>query len=66
MRSCRNITSLISQGLDKKLGLGERLTVRVHLMMCSRCRNFKTQSQFIRKTAQTYTQHIQDLAKRKS
>ena len=42
MRSCRDITALVSQGLDKKLSLRERLAIRLHVMMCSRCRNFQS------------------------
>lgn len=59
MRSCRDITALVSQGLDKKLSLGERLAIGVHVMMCSRCRNFQSQSQFIRKAALGYTEQLQ-------
>lgn len=59
MRSCRDITALVSQGLDKKLGLGERLAIGLHVMMCSRCRDFQRQSQFIRKAAQRYTEQLQ-------
>lgn len=54
MRSCRDITALMSQGLDKKLGLHERLAIGLHVMMCSGCRNCQSQSQFIRKAAQRY------------
>jgi predicted anti-sigma-YlaC factor YlaD len=59
MRSCRDITALVSQGLDKKLSVGERLAIRLHVMMCSRCRNFQSQAQFIRKSAQRYSEQMQ-------
>lgn len=61
MRSCRDITALVSQGLDKKLSLGERLAIRLHVMMCSRCRNFQSQSQFIRKAAKHFTERLSQL-----
>ncbi|QPK64490.1 zf-HC2 domain-containing protein [Methylomonas sp. LL1] len=60
MRSCRDITALVSQGLDKQLSLGERLAIGVHVMMCSRCRNFQSQTRFIRKTAHRYTEQLQN------
>ena len=60
MRSCREITALMSQGLDKKLGLSERLAIGVHVMICSGCRNFQSQSQFIRKAAHRYTEQLQN------
>ncbi|WP_445366645.1 zf-HC2 domain-containing protein [Methylomonas sp. BW4-1] len=59
MRSCRDITALVSQGLDKQLSLGERLSIKLHVMMCSRCRNFQSQSQFIRKAAHGYIEQLQ-------
>jgi len=55
MRSCRYITALMSKGLDKKLSFSERLAIGLHVMMCSRCRKFQSQSQFIRKAAHRYT-----------
>ncbi|MGY6277949.1 zf-HC2 domain-containing protein [Methylomonas sp. MgM2] len=60
MRSCRDITALMSKGLDKKLGLSQRLAIGLHVMMCSGCRNFQSQSQFIRKAAQGYTEQLQN------
>jgi hypothetical protein len=59
MRSCREISALVSQGLDKKLSFGERLAIGMHVMLCSRCRNFQRQTQFIRKAAQRYTDYLQ-------
>lgn len=58
MRSCRDITALVSQGLDKKLSLGERLAIGVHVMMCSRCRNFQSQTRFIRRAAKGYIANL--------
>jgi hypothetical protein len=58
MRNCRDISALVSQGLDKKLTISERFSVWLHVMMCARCRNFKKQTQFIRKAAQHYTDKL--------
>ncbi len=66
MRSCRDISVLVSQGLDKKLSLRERFSVWLHVMMCTRCRNFQTQSQFIRKAARRYTDELQSRLDNKS
>ena len=66
MRSCRDITALISKGLDKKLVLSEHLVIGLHVMMCSGCRNFQSQSQFIRKAAHRYTEHLQKRMDEKS
>lgn len=59
MRSCREITALMSKSLDKKLGLSERLAIGLHVVMCSGCRNFESQSQFIRKAAHRYAEQLQ-------
>jgi len=59
MRSCRAISALVSQGLDKRLSLRERFSVWLHVMMCTRCRNFQTQSRFIRKAARCYSDELQ-------
>ncbi|MGZ8928882.1 MAG: zf-HC2 domain-containing protein [Methylobacter sp.] len=66
MRSCRDITALVSQGLDKKLSFNERLTIGLHVMMCTRCRNFQSQSRFIRKAAHRYTEQLQNRLGKKS
>lgn len=65
MRSCREITELVSQGLDKKLSMGERLAIGLHVLLCSRCRNFQSQTQFIRKAARHYTEHLQNRSGKK-
>ena len=66
MRSCRDISALVSQGLDKKLSWRERFAVWLHLMMCTRCRNFQKQTQFIRKAARHYTDDLQSRFNNKS
>jgi Putative zinc-finger len=39
MDSCKNISRLVSAGLDRKLGAVERLRVRLHLLFCAHCTN---------------------------
>jgi hypothetical protein len=65
MRSCRDITALVSRGLDKKLSFSERLAIGLHVMICSRCRNFQTQTRFIRKAAHRYTEQLQNRSGKK-
>jgi hypothetical protein len=61
MRSCREISALVSQSLDRDLSLRERLAVRLHLLLCSHCANFKKQMLFMRKAAGRYASHIKPL-----
>ena len=49
MLSCKEAARLVSQGLDRKLGFGERVMLRIHLGICDGCTNFKDQVAFLRK-----------------
>jgi hypothetical protein len=49
MLSCKEVSHLVSQGLDRRLGLWERVRLRVHLAICEGCTNFSKQMQFLRK-----------------
>ena len=46
--TCRDASRLISQGLDRHLGVGERLKLRLHLAICDACSNFRKQVHFLR------------------
>jgi predicted anti-sigma-YlaC factor YlaD len=48
MLSCKQVTRLISQGLDRDLGFTERVRLRVHLAICEGCTNFSTQLTLLR------------------
>lgn len=65
MRSCRDITALVSLSLEKKLSIPDRLATQLHLMICSRCRNFQAQTLFIRKAANRYSDHLEDRLSKK-
>ena len=46
--SCKETTRLLSQGEDRKLGFGERVALRVHLVICNGCRNVDQQFRVLR------------------
>ena len=46
--SCKETTRLLSQGEDRELGFGERVTLRLHLAICDGCRNVRAQFRFLR------------------
>jgi len=50
--SCKEASRLVSQGLDRRLGFGERWALRVHLAICDGCNNFRKQAAFLRKAMQ--------------
>lgn len=49
MKSCRQITRLVSAALDRRLTLRERLQVRFHLLFCTGCARFERQLRFMRR-----------------
>jgi hypothetical protein len=49
MLSCKDVTRLVSRGLDRRLGFAERVKLRVHLAICDGCTTFARQARFIRK-----------------
>ena len=47
MLSCREASRLLSEARERRLGLGERLALRLHLLVCAGCNNFRKQLDFI-------------------
>ena len=49
MLTCKETTRLVSQGLDRDLAFGERVTLRLHLAVCIGCRRTRRQMAFLRR-----------------
>jgi hypothetical protein len=47
--TCKEAAHLVSEGLDRDLGMMERVRLRLHLLICDGCTNFSRQLAFIRK-----------------
>jgi hypothetical protein len=54
MLTCHQATRLLSEAQDRKLPLKEKLPLKLHLMMCSGCANFRQQMDFLRQAARRY------------
>jgi hypothetical protein len=54
MKSCKEIHRMVIEGQDRKLGFTERLSIRVHLMMCTACRRFDAQMDFLRQALRRF------------
>lgn len=54
MKSCREIHRLVIEGQDRELGLAERLSMRVHLMICTTCRRFDAQIDLLRQALRRF------------
>lgn len=56
MISCREAARLASESLDHKLPLNKWLALKLHLMMCSLCRSFVKQIEFVHEAARQYAE----------
>lgn len=54
---CREATRLQSQALDRPLGLGQRIGLRIHLVLCKWCRRYGKQIEFLRSAAHRHEEH---------
>ena len=52
MLPCEEVTRLVSQGLDRRLGFSERAALRLHFAICGGCRNFDRQLKLLREAVQ--------------
>ena len=51
MLVCKEAARLISTSFHRPLHLGERVALRVHLMMCKACTQFKAQARLLHDAA---------------
>lgn len=54
MIDCREASRLMSQGLDRDLGLSRRAKLRLHLFLCTSCSRVREQLAFLRRGAAQY------------
>lgn len=54
MLSCKEATHLMSQAHDRRLELGERIALRIHLAICGGCSNFRRQIDFLGEACRRY------------
>ena len=50
MLSCKDVTQLLSEAMDRSLPLGKRIGVRLHLLICKFCARYERQLLQIRET----------------
>jgi predicted anti-sigma-YlaC factor YlaD len=43
VRTCKDISKLVSESVDRELSLRERMGMRMHWVMCSLCRAYQRQ-----------------------
>ncbi|PKO62280.1 MAG: hypothetical protein CVU24_04800 [Betaproteobacteria bacterium HGW-Betaproteobacteria-18] len=52
--NCQQATKLISESQERALSLPEKMSLKVHVMMCSGCKNFSLQVPFLSKAMKAY------------
>jgi hypothetical protein len=55
MMNCKQATRLLSDSQERDLSLKERLTLKIHVMMCSGCNNFGLQMHMLRDFAGAFS-----------
>ena len=48
--ACKEASKLASDSLDRRLSLRERLKLKIHMLMCGRCKNSNETMELIRNT----------------
>jgi hypothetical protein len=61
MFNCKEVSSRVSESLDHRLPLYQRLLIRMHLLMCKYCARFRRQVKFLREICRSY--HLDESAK---
>jgi hypothetical protein len=54
MLSCKEVSMLLSQAQERRLGWREKLGLELHLMLCDGCTSFRAQLALIRAAVQRY------------
>ncbi|MDO9220716.1 MAG: zf-HC2 domain-containing protein [Thiobacillus sp.] len=61
MPTCKETTELASRAMDKRLPIGDRIAMRMHLAICKNCMRFTQQLQDMRRLLQTETTANDDM-----
>ncbi|MEM8678270.1 MAG: zf-HC2 domain-containing protein [Planctomycetota bacterium] len=61
MMSCKEVTRLVSESMDRRLTLGEWFSLRVHLTMCKLCHGFAIDMERIREAIRGHAQPDADV-----
>lgn len=60
MISCKQASQLTSQALDKKLSMWERLSLKLHLIICKNCQRFSQQIHKLHVTIRSMGKQIEE------
>ncbi|MCF7863738.1 MAG: zf-HC2 domain-containing protein [Kiritimatiellales bacterium] len=60
MLSCKDVSKLVSDSLDVRLSVRQRVGVRVHLAMCGMCRAYRRQMVLLRRLLPGYARWLEE------
>jgi len=63
MLSCKEVSMMVSESMDRKFPLHRRLLITTHLFMCKYCNRFKKQLLILRNAAGLENFHEEDLGR---
>jgi hypothetical protein len=56
MLNCKNATRLISESQERTLLMREKMPLKVHVLMCAACNNFRLQIPFLSQAMRSFSQ----------
>jgi hypothetical protein len=60
MGNCKKVTQMVSESLDRKLPLHQRMGIRVHLFMCKFCSRYRKQLLILREAMRLQEKYVED------
>ena len=60
MYTCKEVTQMVSESLDRNLPLRQRMGIRLHLFMCKLCSRFRKQLLMLREAVRLQDRYVED------
>jgi hypothetical protein len=58
--ACKEVTRMASEAMERKLPLRQRLEMKLHLLICTLCRRYVKQLQFMHDAVQQHAAQIEN------
>ena len=60
MLDCKHASRLVSQSMDRRLSLRERLGLRLHLLLCDACTQFSKHMALLQQAARQWRSRVEN------
>ena len=61
MLTCRDASHLMSQSLDRRLGLKEKFNLKLHLLICKSCQIVNNQLEYLHQLCKKFAAQAHDI-----